>query len=114
MEIVVRAVKHWSQQPGLISSYQFCITGKCTKICIRIASSSVAHFTKDFGRISNSMEISPYFDLITDYLIATHFYTCDDRPAVESCAKFYCHFVIIEVKAKRNFHRIRIVMEYRS
>ena len=64
---------------------------------------------------SNSMEISPCCNPITDHQIATNFCTYHDSTAVMSCAKF-CgdHLVRIVLRAKQHFRRIWIVMEKTS
>ena len=66
-----------------------------------------------FARNSNSMGISLcLYNSVAGHQIEIHFCTCHDSTAVVSCAKFYSdHCIRIEVKVKRNFHRIWIALE---
>ena len=65
-----------------------------------------------FARNSNSMETSPCSNSITGHQIATNFCTCHDSTAVVPCTKFCSdHCIGIEMRPKRNFHRIWIAME---
>ena len=63
-----------------------------------------------FTRNSNSMETSPCHYFVAGHQIPTNLCTCHDSTAVVPCI---CsdHCIIIEVRVKRNFHRIRIAME---
>ena len=64
------------------------------------------------ARNSNSMEISPCHNSFAGHQIATTFCTCHDCTAVMPCTKFCSdHCIRIEVRVKRNFHRIWIAME---
>ena len=60
-----------------------------------------------FAHNSNSMETSPCHNSVAGHQIATFFCTCHDSTAVVPCTKF-CndHCIRIEVRVKRNFHRI--------
>ena len=54
----------------------------------------------------------PCCNSLTGHKIATNFCTCHDSTTVVPCAKLQNDNVVgIEVKAKRNFHRISIMME---
>ena len=72
-------------------------------------------FTNDFfARNSNSMETSPCCNSVLGHQIETNFCTCHDNTTVVpcTCTKVYSdHCIRIEVRVKRNFHRIWIVME---
>ena len=58
------------------------------------------------------MEISPCHNSVAGHQIATNFCTCHDSTAVVPCTKFCSnHCIRIEVRVKRNFHRIWIAME---
>ena len=58
------------------------------------------------------METSPCCNSVTGDQIATNFCTCHDSTAVVPCTKFCSdHCIGIEMRAKRNFHRIWIAME---
>ena len=58
------------------------------------------------------METSPCCDSVAGHQIATNFCTCHDSTAVVPCTKFCSdHFIRIEMRVKRNFHRIWIAME---
>ena len=72
-----------------------------------------ARFTNDFfARNSNSMENSPYCNSIADHQIATNFCTRHDSTDVVPCTKFCSdHCIRIDMKVKRNIHRISIAME---
>ena len=65
-----------------------------------------------FACNSNSMEASPCCNSVVGHQIATMFCTCHDSTAVVPCTKFCSdHCIRIEMKVKRNFHRIWIAME---
>ena len=52
------------------------------------------------------------YNSVAGHQIEINFCTCHDSTAVVSCAKFYSdHCIRIEVKVKRNFHRIWIALE---
>ena len=72
-----------------------------------------ARFTDDFlPAISNSMKTSPCCNSVAGHQIATNFCTCHDSTAVVPCTKFCSdHCIRIEMRVKRNFHRIWIAME---
>ena len=58
------------------------------------------------------MEISPCCNSVTGHQIATNFCTCHDSTAVVPCTKFCSdHYIRIEMRVKRDFHRIWIAME---
>ena len=58
------------------------------------------------------METSPCHNSVAGHQIATNFCTCHDSTAVMPCDKFCSnHCIRIEVRVKRNFHRIWIAME---
>ena len=58
------------------------------------------------------METSPCCNSVTGHQIATNFCTCHDSTAVVPCTKFCSdHCIRIEMRVKRNFHRILIAME---
>ena len=58
------------------------------------------------------MEISPCCNSVAGHQIATNFCICYDSTAVVPCTKFCSdHCIRIELRVKRNFHRIWIVME---
>ena len=58
------------------------------------------------------METSSCHYSVAGHQIATHFCTCHDSTSVVPCMKFCSdHCIRIEVRVKRNFHRIRIAME---
>ena len=63
-------------------------------------------------RNSNSLEISPCHNSVAGHQIATNFCTCHDSTVVVPCTTFCSdHCIRIEVRVKRNFHRIWIAME---
>ena len=65
-----------------------------------------------FSRNYNSMETSPCHNSIAGHQIATNFCTCHDSTAVVPCTKFCSnHCIRIEVRVKRNFHRVWIAIE---
>ena len=65
-----------------------------------------------FARHTNLMEISPYCNSIVGHQIATTFCTYHDGTYVVPCTNFCSdHCFKIEVRVKRNFHRIWIAME---
>ena len=65
-----------------------------------------------FARNSNSMETSPCCNSVASHQIAINIYTRHDCTALVSCTKFCSdHCIEIEVRVKRNFHRIWIGME---
>ena len=82
------------------------MSAECLPFC------SGTHFTNDFfHHNSNSMENSFSSNSITVDHIATKFGTCHDSQAVVPCAKFCSdHFISTWMRAKWNFHHIRIVM----
>ena len=58
------------------------------------------------------METSPCCNSVAGNQIATNFCTCQDSTAVVPCTKFCSdHCIRIEMRVKRNFHRIWIAME---
>ena len=58
------------------------------------------------------MEISPCHNSVADHQIATKFCTCHDSTAVVPCTKLCSnHCIRIEVRVKRNSHRVWIAME---
>ena len=58
------------------------------------------------------METSPCHNSVAGHKIATNFCICHDSTAVVPCTKFCSdHCIRIEVRVKRNFHRIWIAME---
>ena len=58
------------------------------------------------------METLPCSNYVAGHQIATNFCTCHDSTAVVPCTKFCSdHCIRIEMRVKRNFHRIRIAME---
>ena len=58
------------------------------------------------------METSPCCNSVVGHQIATNFCTCHDSTAVVPCTKFCSyHCIKIEMRVKRNFHRIWIAME---
>ena len=58
------------------------------------------------------METSPCHNSVAGHQIATNFCTCHDSTAVVPCTKFCSdHYIRIEVRVKRNFHRIWIAIE---
>ena len=58
------------------------------------------------------MEISPCCNSVADHQIATNVCTCHDITGVVSCTKFCSdHCISIEMRVKRNFHRIWIAIE---
>ena len=60
----------------------------------------------------NLIKTSPCCNSIAGQQIATNFCTCHDSRSVVSCTKFCSdQFARIEVRVKRNFHRIWIAME---
>ena len=66
-----------------------------------------------FARHSNSMENSPCCNSTAVHQIATMFCTCHDRTAVVPCTKFCSnHYIKIEARVKRNFHRSWIVLPW--
>ena len=65
-----------------------------------------------FARNSNSMETSPCHISVAGHQIATNICTCHDSTAVVPCTKFCSdHWIRIEVRVERNFHRVWIAME---
>ena len=65
-----------------------------------------------FARNSNTMENSPCQDSVAGHQSATNFCTCHGSTAVVPCTKFGInHGIKVEVRVKRNFHRIWIAME---
>ena len=58
------------------------------------------------------METSPCCNSVAGHQIATNVCTCHDSTAVVPCTTFCSdHCIRIEMRVKRNFHRIWIVME---
>ena len=58
------------------------------------------------------METSLCCNSVVSHQIATNFCTCHDSTAVVPCTKFCSdHCIRIEMRVKRNFHRIWIAME---
>ena len=58
------------------------------------------------------METSPCRNSVAGHQITTNFCTCHDSTAVVPCTKFCSdHGIGVEVRVKRNFHRIWIAME---
>ena len=58
------------------------------------------------------MESSPCCNSVTGHQIATNFGTWHDSTAVVPCTNFCSdHCIVIEMRAKRNFHRIWIARE---
>ena len=58
------------------------------------------------------METSPCCNSVAGHQIATNFCTCHDSTAVVPCTKFCSyHCIRIEMRVKRNFHRIWIAMK---
>ena len=65
-----------------------------------------------FACNSNSMETSSCCDSVAGHQIATIFCTCHDSTAVVPCTKFCSvHSIRLEIRVKRNFHRIWNAME---
>ena len=65
-----------------------------------------------FARNSNSMENSSCCNSVAAHQIETNFCTCHDSTAVVSCTKFCSnHFIRLEMRVKRNFHRNWNAME---
>ena len=65
-----------------------------------------------FASNSNSMETSPCHNFVAGHQIATNCCACHNSTAVVPCTKFCSnHCIRIEVRVKRNFHRIWIAME---
>ena len=60
---------------------------------------------------SNTMETSTCHNSVAGHQIATIFCTCHDDTAVVPCTKFGSdHGIWVDVRVKRNFHRIWIAM----
>ena len=58
------------------------------------------------------METLPCCNSVAGHQITTNFCTCHDSTAVVPCTKFCSyHCIRIEMRVKRNFHRIWIAME---
>ena len=58
------------------------------------------------------MGTSPCLNSVAGHQIATNFCTCHDSTAVVPCAKFCSdHSIRLEMRVKRNFHRIWNAME---
>ena len=65
-----------------------------------------------FARNSNLMENSPCHNSVAGHQIATNFCTCHDSTAVVPCTKLCSdRCVRIEVRVKRNSHRIWFAMQ---
>ena len=84
---------------------------RCRCFCWKYVDQGLVSLTF-FSRNSNSMEIWPCHNSVAGHQIATIFCTCHESTAVVPCAKFCSdHCIRIEVRVKRNFHRIWIAME---
>ena len=72
-----------------------------------------ARYTNNFSaRKSNSIETSRCRNAVVGHHIATNICTCHDSTAVVPCTKLCSdHGIRVEVRVKRNFHRIWIAME---
>ena len=65
-----------------------------------------------FARNSNTMETSPCHNSVAGHQISTFFCTCHDSTNVVPSTNFRSdHGIRVEVRVKRNFHRIWIAME---
>ena len=74
---------------------------------------SRARFTNEFlPAIQIRWKLKPSCNSVAGHQIATNFCTCHDSTAVVPCTKFCSdHCIRIEMRVKRNFHRIWIAME---